>query len=394
VHIAGIVAEYNPFHNGHLYHIEETKKKGATHIIAVMSGNFVQRAEPAVVGKFERARVAASLGVDLVIELPFMYSTAVSERFARGAVSVLEATGAVSTLSFGSESGDIHSLALAEDAVRDAKVRRRIKLLTEMGDSYPAAQAKALQVFYPGLAGLVAEPNNLLALGYIKALRDIGSSMSPVTVERRGAKHDGGEAAGAFASARMIRELVALRAGFGQLLPKESELMLLDAIAAGRISEGLQRIESTVLFCLRRMTRQEANLLPDASTGIGDRLFQAAQTASSVEELYRLVKTKRYTMSRVRRAVIAALLGVTEADYYSIPYLRLLAIGAGGEEILRVMKRRCKLPVAASLSEIEELGGVAKETAERESAVTDIYNLTLAKRAPKGEDYTTKLFKL
>jgi len=377
-----------------MYHIQETKKKGATHIIAVMSGNFVQRAEPAIASKFERARVAAALGVDLVIELPFVYSTAVSERFARGAVSILETTGVVSMLSFGSESGDIEALEKTANAVQDARVKRRIKQLSEMGDSFPAAQAKALEVFYPELSKLVYGPNNILAIDYLKALGWLQSEMKPVTVKRKGAEHDGEGISDSVASAKKIRELVRLRTEYSHLLPKESELMLLDAVAAGRISCGLERIESAVLYRLRHMSKEELNLLPDAASGLGDRLFQAACTASTIDELYELAKTKRYTMSRVRRAVLAALLDISEADYSPLPYIRLLAIGRGGEEVLRAMKRRCKLPVAGSLPEIIALGGVAAKTAMRESAVTDIYNLTLMKRGPKGEDFTTKLFKL
>ena len=367
---------------------------GATHIVAVMSGNFVQRAEPAIVSKFERARVAAASGVDLVIELPFAYSTAVSERFARGAISLLEATGVVSRLSFGCESGDTDDIRKAAEAVRDARVIRRIKQLSEMGDSFPAAQSKALEVFYPELAKLVHDPNNLLAIDYCKALRESGSEMEPTAVRRVGAGHDDDGASDSIASAKKIRELVRQKKEYSGFLPKESELMLLDAAVAEKLSDGLGRIESAVLMKLRQMTKEECNQLPDAASGLGDRLFQAAGSASSIEELYELTKTRRYTMSRVRRAVLAALLGVSEADYSSIPYIRLLAIGDRGEEVLRAMKRRCKLPVKSSLSEIVALGGIAAKTAQRESDVTDIFNLTLTKRGPKGEDFTTKLFKL
>ena len=392
MHISGIVAEYNPFHNGHLYHLEATKSLGATHVVAVMSGNFVQRAEPAIVSKFDRARVAALCGVDLVIELPLAFSTAVSERFAFGAVSILNALGVVDSISFGSEVGNIDVLKETVEALEDARVIRRIKRLTEIGESYPSAQEKALEVFFPNLANVVTGANNILGINYIGALKKLGSKIEPMTIERYGAMHDSGEISDSIASASRIREIVRLRGGFARLVPHESELMLLDAIVAGRVSGSLERIESAVLYKLRGMTNEQMNLLPEASTGLGDRLFQATQTASSIEELYDLVKTKRYTMSRVKRVVLNAFLDILGKDYQTIPYIRLLAIGKNGTDILRAMKRKCNLSVSSSPIELTELRGIAAETIKKETRATDIYNLTLVKRGPVGEDYTTKLY--
>ncbi len=392
--VAGIVAEYNPFHSGHLYHIDETRRLGATHIVAVMSGNFVQRAEPAIVNKFDRARIAALAGVDLVLELPVAYATASSERFAYGALSVLDALGIVNLLSFGSEAGEIAPLKLAAEAVHDSRVIRRIKQLTEIGENYPAAQTKALEVFYPEVAKLVTAPNNILGIDYLKALNKLKSEIQPITVPRMGAGHDEDEIVDGFASASRIRDIVRQRGAFGRYMPRECELMLLDATVAGRISGGMDRVESAILFRLRQLSREECNLLPDADTGLGDRLYNAAETAGTLEQLYEMTKTKRYTMSRVRRAVLAALLSITAEDYTSLPYIRILAIGNKGEEILRAMKKSCKLPVSHSLSELIVLKGIAEKTALKESFATDVFNLTLAKRAPKGEDFTTKLFKL
>lgn len=392
MHIAGIVAEYNPFHNGHKYHLEATKNMGATHTVAVMSGNFVQRAEPAIVNKFDRARIAASMGVDLVLELPLAFSTAVSERFAYGAISMLDALGVVNTLSFGSESGDISQLNQTVEALQDARVIRRIKQLTEVGESYPSAQEKALEVFYPELSVVVTGANNILAIDYIKALKKLNSNIEPFTIERYGAKHDSDEISYSIASASRIRDIVRQRGGFASLVPHECELMLLDAIVSSRVSGSLERIESAILFKLRGMTNEQMNLVPDAATGLGDRLYKAVQSAASIEELYEMTKTKRYTMSRIRRVVLNAFLDIIEKDYVTIPYIRILAIGPNGSDILRAMKRKCNLKVSGSITEITALRGIAAETILKEVRSTDIYNLTLTKRGPTGEDYTTKLF--
>ena len=392
MHVAGIIAEYNPFHNGHLFHLDETRKKGATHIVAVMSGCFTQRGEPAVISKFERARVAAILGVDLVIELPLAYATASSERFAFGAVSLLDSLGVIKTLSFGSESGNIYKLRSAADAVSDSRVIRRTKQLTEMGENYPAARNKAIEVFYPDIAKIIQLPNNILGIDYLKALNRTKSHMNPVTVKRMGAEHNGERVSGNFASAAKIRELIIEQDDFSGLVPKESELSLLDAAISGKISFGMDRIESAVLMKLRGMTREAMNLIPDASTGLGDRLFNSIGEASSIESLYSMAKTKRYTMSRVKRAVTAALFNITEADYIPHPYIRMLAIGKNGGDILREMKKKCNIPVSGSVTELIELKGSAAKTIKRECQATDIYNLTLDKRGPASEDFITKLF--
>ena len=394
MHITGIVAEYNPFHNGHVYHLEATKAMGATHLVAVMSGNFVQRAEPAIVSKFDRARIAASLGVDLVIELPLAYASAVSERFAFGAVSLLNALGVVDSMSFGSESGDISLLMQTSEALEDARVIRRIRQLTEVGENYPSAQEKALEVFYPELSHIVAGPNNILALDYIKALRKTGSSIEPLTVPRRGAGHDDIDIDLSYniASASRIRDIISQRGYFGSLVPHECELAMLDAIVAGRISGSFERIESAVLYKLRGLSKEQFSELPEASTGLGDRLYNAVQTASSIEELYELTKTRRYTMSRVRRAVLMAFMDISVKDYTSIPYIRLLAIGPNGGDILKAMKKKCSLAVSGSPLELIELRGIAADTIRKEARATDIYNLTLGKRGPTGEEYTTRLY--
>jgi len=392
LHVTGIVAEYNPFHNGHKYHLEATKSMGATHTVAVMSSSFVQRAEPAIINKFDRARMAATMGVDLVLELPLAYSLGVSERFAYGAISILNELGVVDSLSFGSEAGDILVLQQTVEALDDARVIRRIKQLTEVGESYPSAQEKALEVFYPELAVVVRGANNILGINYIKALKKLDSKIEPLTIERYGAMHDSNEIQYSIASASRIRDIVRQRGGFGSLVPHECNLILLDASVSGKISGSIERIESAVLYKLRGMTNEQMNQIPDAATGLGDRIYHAVQTASSIEELYDESKTKRYTMSRVRRAVLNAFLDITEKDYATIPYIRILAIGQNGSDILKAMKRRCSLKVSGSPTELIELRGIAAETIKKEMKATDIYNLTLTKRGPTGDDYTTKLF--
>ena len=173
--ISGIICEYNPFHNGHLYHIRETKKNGATHIVAVMSGNFVQRGDTAIMDKLERARLAVRSGADLVIELPVQYCLSSAENFASGAVWLLNSLGAVEELSFGSECGDIEMLQKALDAVELTAMTHsdEIRSIMEKGYTYPRALTSVINGTAPDMAEIVAEPNNLLAIEYMRALKKL-----------------------------------------------------------------------------------------------------------------------------------------------------------------------------------------------------------------------------
>ena len=191
--VSGIICEYNPFHNGHLYHIRKTRENGATHIAAVMSGNFVQRGDTAIMDKLERARLAVRSGADLVIELPVQYSLASAENFASGAVHLLDSLGAVDELSFGSECGDTRKLIKAMETVDLAALTHadEIKSIMEKGYTYPRALNSVVNGYDPEAAAIIAEPNNTLAVEYLRALKRSGSAMEPFTVMREKAAHDG-----------------------------------------------------------------------------------------------------------------------------------------------------------------------------------------------------------
>ncbi len=417
--VCGIVAEYNPFHNGHLYHIEETKRRGATHVVAVMSGNFVQRAEPAIISKFERARLAALGGVDLVVELPVQYAAGSSERFARGAVALLDALGCVESMSFGSECGDMALLQKGADAALDPDVIELTRGFYETGMSYPAARERVAKKLYGKAVGeVLRRPNNILGVEYLKALRELGSPIEPVTFRREGADHDGEEVNGLFASAKFLREEVRSGADVINYVPFETKLALERALAQGKLSGGLDALSQAVLFRLRTMTDAELRALPDCGDGLGDRLYKATRSYSDLNEILAAAKTKRYTMSRVRRAVISALLGVEGGDYFPPPYIRLLAVGRGGKELLGTIGKTRRLPMSESLRTLmregERLQRAARKTkepteesrtmlrdgenmvrcAKLEAHATDIYNLSLVKPAARGRDFTAPLFKV
>ena len=212
MNVLGIVSEYNPLHSGHVYHIAASREKtGATHAVCVMSGNFVQRGEPAIVDKWARAKMALNSGIDLVIELPVVFACASAEIFARGAVRILNQTGIINYLCFGSEQGELETLkriasVLAEEP---SEFRTSLKKYLKQGLSFPAAREKALTGYLrdvPG--GIMDKSNNILAIEYLKALITTGSGMEPVTIRRKGSGYQDSIITETFSSATAIRNFL------------------------------------------------------------------------------------------------------------------------------------------------------------------------------------------
>ncbi|MDO4566433.1 MAG: nucleotidyltransferase family protein [Oscillospiraceae bacterium] len=394
MNICGIIAEYNPFHKGHAYLIETARAASATHIVAAMSGDFVQRAEPAVMDKFARARVAVSCGADLVCELPVQYATASAERFALGAVQTLMGFGCIDMLAFGSKSGSLKNLEQAADVMNSPEMHSRIKTLSEGGLNYAAARERAArELFGKSAAEIFDSPDNILATEYIRALKKLACPMKPFTAERIGASHDdeSGVKEGV-ACASFIRE--SFRAGLPveDYLPPPSYEALTKARQLGEISGGWPALERVLLAKLRSMSREDFARLPDSGGGLGDRLFRAAAGAKSAGELFTLAKTKRYTMARVRRVALAALLEIDCGDFFPAPYIRILAVGEKGGEILKRAKSEATLPLSESLKKLEDSGWDRARSARLSALASDIFSLSLPEIPPKGRDYTQKLY--
>lgn len=265
--IAVIIAEYNPFHNGHAYHIAQTRKNGATHIAVVMSGNFVQRGEPAFLEKHVRARAALSGGADLVLELPLAFACAPAQRFGLGAVYVAEKMGCVDMLSFGSESGDTARLEQAAAVLDTPQFREALARELESGAPYPQAVSRAMERCGSGFAGLTASPNDTLALEYLRALRQLGSKIRPMAVRRAFVEHDAEEAADGFASASRLRAL-AQPEKIAAYVPEEAAQLYRAELESGHTPDP-QRLDAAVLGVLRPAAK--SGVLPAARSLRGDR---------------------------------------------------------------------------------------------------------------------------
>ena len=390
--VSGIICEYNPFHNGHLYHIRKTRENGATHIAAVMSGNFVQRGDTAIMDKLERARLAVRSGADLVIELPVQYSLASAENFASGAVHLLDSLGAVDELSFGSECGDTRKLLKAMETVDLAALTHadEIKSIMEKGYTYPSALNSVVNGYDPEAAAVIAEPNNTLAVEYLRALKRSGSAMEPFTVMREKAAHDGTEASDGFASASMLREMIENGESIDSFTTEEWAAAVRNAVKNGETA-SMSRLERVILYKLRTCSVEEIAQICDVGQGLEHRIY-GARMAGSLDELLFTVKTKRYTMARIRRIMLALLIGITKTDMEQLPpYGRILAFNERGREILARAKGSAVIPFGSSIAKLSQLGDTAERFAELEIRASDIYGLALDTVTSAQKDYRAKI---
>lgn len=366
----GIVAEYDPFHSGHKYHIEAAREAAGADlpVVCAMSGNWTQRGSAAVADKWTRARLALMGGADLVLELPTPWAAASAETFARGAVELLARTGVVDVLSFGSECGALEELEQAAASLDSPDYPERLR--AQLGRGLPYAAARA------GAAGCpcLASPNNNLAVEYLRALRRLESRIRPLAVLRRGDGHNAPVSGGGFASASALRSL--LRAGDGRVwdyLAPEGRPLLTD-------TADLERAFPAILAKLRTMAPEELARIPDCSEGLENRILAAAGQAGSLEELYALSKSKRYAHARIRRVVLRAFLGLHEIPEH-VPYLRVLGMNSRGRELLRAMRG---LPVLTKPAH-----GRGEPLLEAEARYTDLYALCFERIRPSGLEWTT-----
>ena len=386
--LAGIVAEYNPFHKGHAYHIGQTRLAGATDIVAVMSGDFTQRGEPAIMNKWLRTRMALLGGADLILQLPVAWGMASAERFARGAVFLLNALGCVDMLSFGSESGDLSSLTQCAAVLDSSAFPAILKRYLADGLSFPRARALTVQE-----CGANPEPlshaNDTLGVEYLRALCHFHSSIQPFTVRRLGAGHDSSQEESGFSSAFLLRKQI--RQGHmddirPHILPDAFQI-LQQAVQDGFAPSHLSLIERPVLAALRLMSPQQLASLPDMTEGFHNRLFQMSRRAGSLEELYSSLKTKRYTHSRVRRACMAAFLGVPgDMATKTPPFARVLGFNARGREILNHIKYSASLPIVTRSKDLLSFSGFAGEVAALECRASDLFSMALPQIPPAGLD--------
>lgn len=316
--VFGVICEYDPFHLGHRWMLEQLHRQGP--VVCAMSGCFTQRGEFAAVNKFARAEMAVRNGADLVLELPTPWAVSGAERFARGGVELLKKTGLVTHLAFGSECGDLEALQRVEACLSGESFQETLRRRLEGGETFARCrQAAVEELLDPRDAALLSQPNNILAIEYLKALRRADFSMEPITFPRRGGPHDGGAADG-IASASHIRRL--LRAGHTEeamaFLPRESAEVLRREIAAGRGPVDMHTCQRAILARLRTMSQEDFLPYDGGGEGLYRRFYRAVRQAADIDGLLEAARTRRYPLARLRRMLLAACLTACSAKPVSL----------------------------------------------------------------------------
>ena len=394
MNVAGIVAEYNPFHNGHKYQIDMVKQSGFSHVVVALSGNFVQRGDCAIVDKWARAKAAIDGGADLVVEIPTCYCLAPAEKYAFGAISALNNLGVVNSLVFGSESGDEDLLnTLATKVLRDEKVENRLKEILKSGVSFPSARETAVKEIYgERYANVLKNPNDTLGIEYINAINSLKSDMNFCTIRRNGVGHDDTLVSGNIASASKVREMIFDGKDFSGFVPKCSANELKSAFDNFTAPVSMKNGERALLFALRSKTQDDFEKIVDVSEGLESRLLSAVNSAQSLDELYANIKTKRYTLARVKRLVLTALLGIEK--YEMPPYIRVLGFSQNAKELLKEIKQKADLPMVSCLADVKKIGESAEKYFAKEANYTDFYSMLMPKIAPKGAEFSKSIVKI
>lgn len=392
--VAGVICEYNPFHNGHLFQIQETRKKGATHIIAIMSGNYVQRGEISIIDKHKRAEIAVKCGADLVIELPVPFSVASAEIFSKGAVYILNKLNSVDILSFGSECGDIGILKKAANAYKEIEKHEHISSLISQGKSYPSAVSQIINDnFGEEIYKVFSSPNNTLGIEYIKAIDYFNSNIQPITITRKAVDHDSMDSKNEFASASMLRNAIKSNKDISDFVPSECYKVLKKLYKSGQVSD-IKNIEKITFYKLLSMTKDELSALPDANNGLSDRLYSACRKAKTYDELLEMTKTKCFTLARIRRVISYALLGITAIDFKNMPeYARILAFNDKGCEILARIKENSDFPISTSLLDLSKINDIAKRQSEIDEMASNMFSLSVNDKDYRKNEYNVMIKK-
>ena len=383
--VAAIISEYNPFHNGHEYQIKKLRELLGedTAVIAIMSGNFMQRGELAVADKTIRSRAAVDCGVNLVLELPFPFSMSSAEFFAKSGVKIAEEIGVVDYLVFGSESGDIGELSDIASITASEEYTLTLESLSsdpEYKDyGYPELCQIALSKIYgKEIPREYLSPNNILAIEYIKAISSLSSSITPITVRREGAGYlDILNPMAQFQSASAIREELAIgNISALDYVPEKARAIYLEAIQNGKMPADTSLLDYSVISSFRLNSTATNVEIHDAAGGLYNRLCEMSAEATSISSLMSMADTKKYTKARIRRAIWNTYFGVTSSDVRALPsYTQVLAMDQIGRSVLKRIKKVSDFPVITKPSSYKDLGDVVIKQKELSGKADSIYGL-------------------
>lgn len=388
--VCAVIAEYNPFHLGHAYHLKKARQlTDADYIIVVMSGNFVQRGDPALVDKYTRAKAALSCGADLVLELPSCFSTGSAEYFARGAIAMLDHLGMIDFLCFGSECSEIQFLSqFAEIFLNEPEPYKNIlREKLKLGYSYPTARTNALVIAYPQLASdiaVVSSPNNILGIEYIKALHRRRSRIHPVNIRRTGSDHRDQRLGDVYSSSRALRQAMQSNRSIEELrshMPEEAYNVLAEYFAQER---PLFQNDFSTLLHYKLLSEQAKGYTEylDVAPDLSDKICKYVYQFTTFSEFCDLLKSKDMTYTRISRCLLHILLNIKKEhmEYYidnqdSVCYARLLGFREEAKSLLTAIDRNTSIPLITKMADAEKLlTSDGHRMFQQEVQITDIYS--------------------
>lgn len=416
--VLGIIAEYNPFHNGHLYHLKESKKAtGAEYTVAIISGNFTQRGSTSIIDKWKKTEMALQNGVDLIIELPVLYSISSSENFAEGSIKILNSLGIIDFLSFGSETSNIKILNNFANILYDEpkEYKKILSNYLDTGLSFPKARENALLEYiknfedvntnFDNYQNILSSPNNILGIEYLKALKKYKSSIKPVCIKRSIADYNSSDISinTSIASATAIRELIKNK-NFNTIktvIPEKSYSILADCINSGCIIPDLNCFEKEIIYVLRKMSIKEIANLPDVSEGLEFLIKKTVNSCNTLTELLNTIKSKRYTITRLQRILLYALLDISKKDMklskeVNSPYIRVLGFNDNGKKLIsKIMDKNPNQPLITSVKKfVDNNSNTSLQTMlNKDIFATNVYSLGFKNNSFANLDFKIGIIK-
>lgn len=405
--VLGIVSEYNPFHNGHILHLKKSLElTKADFTVAIMSGNFTQRGDTSIVDKWAKTEMALKQGIDLVIELPTIYAISSAENFASGAIKILNSLGIIDYLSFGSEIGEIKPLddvatILAKEPRDFSEILKR---QLRSGLSYPKAREIAMQMYFgssPIYTEALQNPNNILGVEYLKALKRSKSNITPITIKRNYNNYNSKDVKNGIASATAIRTMILQGKNIHTVVPYETYDVIERLSNEGKIVASIKKFEKEIIYNLRKMTITEIANLPDVTEGLENKIKQAALSTNNLETLIEKIKSKRFTQTRIQRILLYSLLNITKKDMLTsqkiTPYVRVLGFNKHGKRIISaIAENNPKIKIVVSVKKFldDNRDMNLQNMMMKDILATNVYTLGF-KNDPQGNlDYTHKVLEI
>ena len=375
MNVVGIIAEYNPFHFGHKYHLNMAKKiSNSQYSIAIISGSFVQRGEPSMVDKWTKAKMAIDNGVDLVIELPFIFATQSAELFAYGAVSLLDKLNIVDFLAFGSEINQINALhPIAKILAEEPPLyKENLKKHLNLGFSYPVACTRALQKFFDKykhekvndyiIEKALSSPNTILSVEYLKSLIKLNSKIKPISIERIGSQYNEVKLNHKIASATAIREKILKNNNLNDIkdhMPYETYINLLKYLDKYKGFNSLYNYNHIIHYLLRIENNKKISNIINVETGLDNRIIDKSNQYNNMDSFIQSISSKRYTKSRIKRILVHLMMWLDKNTFNQLhahhpSYVRILASNQKGFEIINMIKKRSKIPIIVKYSDYDK----------------------------------------